>query len=198
MLLDPLGVSLDDSWSMPSLTSLKSKWNLFWAETDDESFPDSLNSPASLLVDDKLPPSSSMICAFLIFSSSTLHFVYSEMMKSVPRPNSLLISTLPPNALTISLQILSPRPTPYLLCCYVSFSLLKFMNNLSLFSCEMPHPESLKVIWKLINFSFSTGCFSSSMISLSSRISLSGAPPFKSSESLILNELLSSLETSST
>ena len=145
----------------------------------------------SSLIEDKSPPSSSLISALLIFSSSTLHLVVRLMMKSVPRPSSVSISTYPPKALMISLQMLSPRPTPCLLCYCVSFNLLKFMNNLSLFSAEIPHPESLNVIWKLMSFSFSWVSFTSSSW-WSSRISLSGATS-DFSESVILKELFSSL-----
>ena len=112
---------------------------------------------------------------------SIIHFYLRLMMKSVPLSISLSMSTEPPCALMISLQMLRPRPTPDLLTSYVSLTLPKFWNNLFWFSGEIPTPVSLKIIskWTIfrsaLEFDFWAGFeIRSFASSKSGRISLSG------------------------
>ena len=75
---------------------------------------------------------------------SILDIAYIVITKVVPVPiPSLSTWTLPPIFSIICLQILSPRPVPYLLHPKVSCNFPKFKNNFPKFSLAIPMPESL-------------------------------------------------------
>lgn len=62
---------------------------------------------------------SSLFYSFCLMNASTSSFktlleVDTPMMKSVPEPSLLFTLIVPPKASTRSLQILRPRPTPFL------------------------------------------------------------------------------------
>ena len=88
--------------------------------------------------------------AFEYSFSGILHFDFKEIMKSVPLFSSVFTSIVPPSAVTISLQIVSPRPTPARLSFYVSLSLPKHLNSLDTFSSFIPTPVSLTIRLKPI------------------------------------------------
>ena len=74
------------------------------------------------------------------FAFGTKHQVFKSMMKSVPLSSSLSTLTSPPIYSIMSLQILKPRPTPFVLLSLCSASLLKFKNKRLFAYSDIPHP----------------------------------------------------------
>jgi hypothetical protein len=78
------------------------------------------------------------------FADETLVMVWSFIIKVAPCPIPLLSTyTVPPIYSIKCLQILSPRPVPYLFYLLWSANLLKLINSLLRSSLAMPGPESV-------------------------------------------------------
>ena len=92
---------------------------------------------------------SKLIMEELLFSVCTLVTHFIEIKNLVPLPSSLSILTQPPIYSIKSLQIESPKPTPWGFCFQCLLILLKLTKRVLILSFGIPIPVSSMTISKL-------------------------------------------------